>query len=231
MSEITCTRTILAAFSLLESESQANTGVWPTVDGCHRVAGTTSGSWDTLIQNSARTRHSDAYGMVVLVIRAAMGQSVKTRGGNFVFSDEEVSCDKSIFRRTANTETPFAISSVGNDETRQSLSHGSKAMASCRHIADLRSGQSKAQARCKEGSGDQRFCGCGGGSSAGLRTTPLVRIVQTGDDRSRVQHIAELKASSSSRLEGPLVTAPWEKNVVPNYHLFIFGHLFWGPIT
>ena len=36
-------------------------------------------------------------------------------------------------------QTPFVISSVANDETRQLLSHGSKAMASCRHIADLRS--------------------------------------------------------------------------------------------
>ena len=25
---------------LMESESQANTGIWPTSDGCHRVAGT-----------------------------------------------------------------------------------------------------------------------------------------------------------------------------------------------
>ena len=65
-------------------------------------------------------------------------------------------------------QTPFVISSVANDETRQLLSHGSKAMASCRHIADLRSGQSKAQASCKEGSGDQRFCGCGGGSQRWL---------------------------------------------------------------
>lgn len=85
------------------------------------MAGTTTESWDTLIQNSARTRHSDVYGVLILVIRALTGLA-----GRQVFTKLESSCEKSAFRRTANT----------------------------------------------------------------------IRIVQTGDDRNRVQRIAEYKTSA-----------------------------------
>lgn len=54
---------LLKSSSVLEIKSQSNSGMWPTGDIRHRVAGTTTGSWDTLLQNTDRF-HADGYSTV-----------------------------------------------------------------------------------------------------------------------------------------------------------------------